>query len=84
MLNLLTDRPVIVARPQIVSTLTRLRQEWQEATGGASLLDVDGNMGLILADLINGFGLTAEDQRRILGQDLFVEIQDFLYAPRQS
>jgi hypothetical protein len=84
MLNLLTDRPVIVARPQIVSTLTRLRQEWQEATGGASLLDVDGNMGLILADLINGFGLTAEDQRRILGQDLFVEIQDFLYAPKRN
>lgn len=84
MLNLLTNQPVIKARSQIVSTLTHLRQEWQEATGGASLLDVDGNMGLILADLINGFGLTVKDQHQILGQDLFVEIQDFLYAPKRN
>lgn len=37
-------------------------QEWQEATGGTSLLETDGNMGLVLADLINGFGLDADDQ----------------------
>jgi hypothetical protein len=37
-------------------------------------------MGLILADLINGFGLNADDQCRILGTDLFHELKDFLYA----
>lgn len=84
MLNLLTDQPVIAARPQIVSTLTRLRQEWQEATGGASLLEVDGNMGLILADLINGFGLDVNNQYQILGNDLFAELKDFLYAPERA
>ena len=67
---------------QIVSTLSRLRQEWQEATDEASLLETDGNMGLVLADLINGFGLNAEDQCRILGADLFQELRDFLSAPR--
>ena len=82
MLNTLTTQAV--AHPQIVSTLSRLRQEWQEATAGSSLLEIDGNMGLILADLINGFGLNAEDQYQILGSELFSEIQDFLYSPRQN
>ena len=31
---------------RVISTLTRLRQEWQEATGKTSLLETDGNMGL--------------------------------------
>ena len=65
----------------IISTLSRLCKEWQEATEGASLLEANGNMGLVLADLINGFGLKAEDQRRILGTDLFHELRDFLHTP---
>ena len=43
-------------RPQVVSVLSRLRREWQEATEEASLLETNGNIGMILADLINGFG----------------------------
>ncbi len=60
-----------------------LREEWQEATGKTSLLEIDGNMGLVFADLINGFGLDVDDQCRILGNDLFGEMKDFLYAPKQ-
>ncbi len=67
-----------ITQAQIISTLSRLCQEWQEATEGASLLETNGNMGLVLADLINGFGLYAEDQRQILGTDLFHELRDFL------
>ena len=70
--------------PQVISVLSRLRQEWQEATDGASLLETNGNIGLILADLINGFGLSAEDQRQILGIKLSRELADFLYAPKQN
>lgn len=73
-----------ITYPQIISTLTHLRQEWQEATDGVSLLETSGNMGLILADLINGFGLNTEDQRQILGTELFHELADFLYAPKQN
>lgn len=36
-------------RYQLVSTLTRIRQEWQEAAGRASLIEVEGNMGMLLA-----------------------------------
>lgn len=80
MLQTLTDQAIPQAR--IISTLTHLRQEWQEATEGASLLETNGNMGLILADLINGFGLDAEDQSRILGAKLFQELRDFLYTTK--
>lgn len=69
---------------QVISVLSRLRQEWQEATEGASLIETHGNIGLILADLINGFALSADDQRQVLGTELFRELADFLYAPRQN
>lgn len=77
MLQVTTNQSTTQA--QIISTLSRLCQEWQEATAGASLLETNGNMGMVLADLINSFGLKAEDQRRILGTDLFHELRDFLY-----
>jgi hypothetical protein len=74
-------RPI---HPQVITVLARLRQEWQEATEGASLLETNGNIGLILADLINGFGFGADDQRQILGTELLHELKDFLYTPKQS
>ena len=82
MLQSITDQKT--NQPTIISTLTRLRLEWQEATAGTSLLETDGNMGLVLADLINGFGLDAQDQCQILGNDLFQELKDFLYAPKHN
>lgn len=82
MLQTVPDQTMTQSR--IISTLTRLRQEWQEATGGTSLLETDGNMGLVLADLINSFGLEVDEQCRILGNDLFRELKEFLYAPKQS
>jgi hypothetical protein len=82
MLQALSDQTTTHAK--ILSTLTSLRQEWQEATVGASLLETDGNIGLMLADLINGFGLEAQDQFQILGDDLFQELKDFLYAPKHN
>jgi hypothetical protein len=76
MLQSTTPQPA--SHAQILSTLTRLRQEWQEATDGVSLLETSGNMGLVLADLMNGFKLSAEDQRQILGPELFRELADVL------
>ena len=82
MLQAILDQPT--ARTQIISTLSRLRQEWQEATEGACLLETNGNIGLVLADLINGFRLSAGEQNQILGNELFHELRDFLYAPQQN
>ncbi|MEW6403455.1 MAG: hypothetical protein AB1649_16790 [Chloroflexota bacterium] len=76
--------PQVTTHARVISTLTHLRQEWQEATVNASLLETNGNIGLMLADLINGFGLEAQEQQQILGNDLFHELRDFLYAPIHS
>ena len=65
-------------RFHLVSALTHIRKEWQEAAGNSSLIEVEGNMGMLLADLINGIGLRTDEQIQVLGSDLFRDMQDFL------
>lgn len=48
-------------RRQVISTLSKFRQEWQEAASEKSLLEVEGNIGMVLADLINSFGLGIQE-----------------------
>jgi hypothetical protein len=80
---MLHSSPIPTTNP-IVAALASIRQEWQEAACGTSLLAMDGNVGLILADLINGLNLPPEVQAEILGADLFREMLDLLEAaPRQ-
>lgn len=74
----------INTRFQLLSTLTRIRQEWQEATGSPSLIEAEGNMGMLLADLINGLGLGVVEQIQVLGGELYQEMQDFLQSPNQN
>ena len=69
---------------QLVTTLSRIRQEWQDAANGNSLIEVEGNMGMLLADLINGIGLRTSEQIQILGTDLYQEMQDFLRSSDQN
>lgn len=68
-------------RFQLVNTLSRIRQEWQEAVGNPSLIEVEGNVGMLLADLMNALGLGTSEQVQVLGSDLYQELQDFLYSP---
>lgn len=68
----------------IISALARVRQEWQDAAQGDSLLSIEGNVGLILADLVNGLELSAEIQIQILGADLFREVQFLSNTPDQN
>lgn len=63
---------------QIISSLTAVRQEWQQAAAGASLLEMEANVGLMLADLVNSLGLSIQEQNQVLGQDLFAEVQEIL------
>ena len=71
----------VVQRMQLVTALTRIRQDWQEATSGESLLEVEGNMGMLLADLINNVGLSIDEQAQVLGTELFQELQELLKSP---
>lgn len=74
----------VTPRFQLVTTLSRIRQEWQDAANGNSLIEVEGNMGMLLADLINGIGLRTSEQIQILGTDLYQEMQDFLRSSDQN
>jgi hypothetical protein len=66
---------------QLISVLSTLRQEWQQAAEGASLLDMEANVGLMLADLVNSLGLSGQEQAAVLGSDLFTEMQEILSDP---
>lgn len=74
----------ITPHPQLVAALTRIRQEWQDAADGKSLLEVEGNIGMLLADLINSVDLPVAEQAQVLGPKLFLEIQDFLKFPAHN
>lgn len=77
-------QPPSTQRFQLVGTLTRIRQEWQDAAGSSSLIEVEGNMGMLLADLINGVSLGIDEQIQVLGLELFHEMKDFLKSPVQN
>lgn len=66
---------------QLVTVLAHIRREWQEAPSGKSLLEVEGNMGVLLADLINNISIPLEEQVQVLGTELFQEMQDLLKSP---
>jgi hypothetical protein len=71
----------VAQRMQLVTALAHIRREWQDAISEKSLLEVEGNMGMLLADLINNIGLPIEDQVQVLGKELFREMQDLLKSP---
>jgi hypothetical protein len=71
-------------RTQLISTLSRIRQEWQDAAGSNSLIEVDGNMGMLFVDLINGVDLGFTEQVQVLGTDLYQELKDFLHSPAHN
>lgn len=71
-------------RLHVIAALSMFRQEWQEAAGGKSLIETEGNVGLILADLVNSFGLTTHEQSVVLGPELFEEMREVLATPSRN
>lgn len=64
--------------PRVVEVLASIRAEWQDAAAGVSLLEMEGNVGLILTDIVNCLGLSADEKAQVLGQPLFNEIRELL------
>ena len=71
-------------RTQTISILSKFWQEWQEAASGKSLLEVEGNIGMVFADLVNSFELAIHEQSLVLGPQLFEEMQEILYLPSKN
>lgn len=68
-------------KAQIITVLSNLRREWEDAAAGESLLNMEGNVGLFLADIVNAFGFSSHELMLVLGIDLYTELQEILPPP---
>ena len=65
----------VISRPHAVAVLTRLRQEWEQAANGISLVQIDANVAMLLADIAMSLGLDSIELLQVFGADLFGEIE---------
>ncbi|RPI20963.1 MAG: hypothetical protein EHM70_25810 [Chloroflexota bacterium] len=72
-----------IDRPQVISSLARIREEWTDNTDG-SLIETHASVGLLLADIARALNLNAEEQVHALGADLFEELVYYLGAPEKT
>lgn len=63
----------ILDRDAAIDGLAQLRREWQDAASGKPLAEVNGSVGLLLADVANAMGLTPEEAAQVLGGETFVD-----------
>ena len=69
--------PVVLPdRVTVLENLSVLRQEWEQAADGNSLLNVPASVGLLLFDVTARLGLTQDEQTQVLGDQLFREALD--------
>jgi hypothetical protein len=64
-------------RTRLVLALAELREEWQQATKGGSLLKVETAVGLLLADVADKLELTSQERHVFLGGKLINEVDAF-------
>jgi hypothetical protein len=62
----------------MILALARLREEWQQATNGGSLLKVEPPVGLLLADIADRLELTSQERHVFLGGRLINEVDAHL------
>ncbi len=74
-------QPTRIPRTSVVSALTQLRQEWEQAAAGMSLMGIEASVGLLLADVANSIGLSSTEQLQAFGADLASELQETLTPP---
>ncbi len=65
---------VLTDKASVLETLSVLRQEWEQAAEGNSLIDIPASVGLLLFDVTARMGLTQAEQSQVLGDQLFREV----------
>ena len=65
-------------RPFVISSLTGIREEWENLAEGKSLVDIKGSVGLLLFDFVSAVGLTQEERGQVLGARLLGDLQSKL------
>ena len=75
---MLTNTDSLISRTDAVASLTRLRQEWQDAVDGQNLIDVKTRVGFFLGDVVMLLGLTISEQEKVLGKELLRDLSIML------
>jgi hypothetical protein len=75
---LIQTYPQITEREALVEALAQFRQGWEAAVDSERLIDVQGNVGLILVDITEILGLTQDEQMTVLGVELHIDVQEML------
>ena len=57
-------------RSKVIEGLSQIRHEWEQELDGISLIEIEGNVGLLLADIADAIGLTQGEQDAALGRKL--------------
>lgn len=61
-------------RTRMILALAELREEWQQATKGGSLLKVETPVGLLLTDIADRLEMTPQERHVFLGGKLINEV----------
>ena len=72
------EEPCTGTRAQMLESLVSLRQDWEMAANGESILYIEGSVGLILHDFATKLNLTLEERQLLLGASLSEELSAFL------
>ena len=67
---------ILPSQPNTTNALRRIRQEWQEAADGQSLLVVKSSVGLLLADICEALCLDKQERKDVLGEELLTELDN--------
>jgi hypothetical protein len=62
----------VLDRDEAIGGLMKLRQEWQET--GADLLETQASVGELLGDAARMIGLSSDEQRAALGDELYSKL----------
>ena len=71
------DEQSTITRAQMLDSLKSLRQDWEKAANGESLLHIEGSVGLILHDFAAKLNFTAEERQFLLGVSLSEDLSAF-------
>lgn len=69
------------SEPSIVGAIAQVRQDWEAASEGESLTNIDGNVGLILVDVVKALGLNPDETVKALGGQLYRDVLPYLLIP---
>jgi hypothetical protein len=68
----------LIMRPNVITALIQIREDWEVAADGDSLVDVRGSVGMLFGDIVDAVGLTYEERCQVLGENLSKDLNEIM------